>query len=471
MKNVTTELNEIVSRQNVITDAGLLKEYLRTGLSPSNLDGSELIAPIAAVRPVSTKHVSDILQFATKESVPVFIYGGGTSLAGGILGNEPGIIIDMRSMNNIISVSLEDRVARVQAGVLLPQLNSVLQAGNVFMAHDPQAFETTTIGGAVATNGTGYLTSKYGSMGDQVIGMEVVLPTGDILGSSQIAQTYSPGLNVGNIFIGTEGIYGVITEVLIRLFPEPQERRHYALEFESFQHGFLAIQRLFSEGIIPAMINFSEDEDGTDEGKIIADSLTKSVLHITLEGLAGVVDSQEAMVWDLISQLGAKDLGPTEAQQFWELRHRTGQVYRNENRYKVAADDFLKGRVSVNINTAVPSSRVLELRYQAINIFDIAGVRIHSCAVLGDPEMFSMLVSVDDQNSQDASKLEEAYLAVMSIAIEMGGTIEHSYGIGLRLQEPYEQQIGPENINLAKKMKKSIDPSGILNRGKVVPIN
>ena len=256
MKSVTTELNEIVSRQNVITDSGLLKEYLRTGLSPSNLDGSELVAPIAAVRPVSTKHVSDILQFATKESVPVFIYGGGTSLAGGILGNEPGIIIDMRSMNNIISVSLEDRVARVQAGVLLPQLNSVLQAGNVFMAHDPQAFETTTIGGAVATNGTGYLTSKYGSMGDQVIGMEVVLPTGDILGSSQIAQTYSPGLNVGNIFIGTEGIYGVITEVLIRLFPEPQERRHYALEFESFQHGFLAIQWLFSEGIIPAMIMY-----------------------------------------------------------------------------------------------------------------------------------------------------------------------------------------------------------------------
>jgi FAD/FMN-containing dehydrogenase len=454
VQEIISELNQIVSRERVIDDPAILPTYLRpaSGYTP---DGSEPVLPIAVVRPPTTDHVSQILKYANDNGVPVVSFGGGSSLSGGLTANKPSILLDMSQMNNIVSVSLEDSIAIVQSGVTIETLNSVAQTGKVFVGHDPEIVGTT-FGGAIATNGRGYLSAKYGSMGDQIHGLEVVLANGEIVTGSSIKDSYSSGLNLSNIFVGTEGIYGVITQAQISLFPEAEERRHYALEFPSFQHGFLGIQRLFADGINPAMVNFVEYAQDSEANKIVVDSMSTAVLHLSLEGPSLAVDEEEAKVWDLVSQLGARDLGPTEAQQFWVNRHQPKEE-----------GGFPQGDTALKINTAVPASRVLELRQQAINIFDISGIHVETCSILGRPEMFSLGIPSGQTKVSQAS-LREAAEAVMTIAVDMGGAVEHSYGIGVRLNRPYANQLGEGGAQLAKSLKEALDPNGILNPGKIL---
>ncbi len=454
VKEIISELNQIVSRERVMSDRAILTTYLRP-TSGYTTGESEPVLPIAVVRPPTTDHVSQILKFANDNGVPVVSFGGGTSLSGGLSASKPSILLDMSQMNNIVSVSLENSIATVQAGVTIETLDSVAQTGKVFVGHDPEMVGTT-FGGAIATNGRGYLSAKYGSMGDQIHGLEVVMANGDIVTGSSIKDSYSSGLNLSNIFVGTEGIYGVITQAQIVLFPEAEERRHYALEFPSFQHGFLGIQRLFAEGINPAMVNFVEAAQDSEDNKIVVDSMSKAVLHLSLEGSSLAVDEEEAKVWDLVSQLGARDLGPTEAQQFWLNRHSP-----NEDR------SFSQSDAGLKINTAVPPSRVLELRQQAINIFDIAGIHVENCSILGRPEMFSLGIP-SGQTEVSQENLREAAEAVMTIAVDMGGAVEHSYGIGVRLNRPYANQLGDGGLHIARSLKEALDPNGILNPGKIL---
>lgn len=469
-KEFIAEINQIVSRARVSQDEKTLDDYARDAVQHQQWGLEPPLRPLAVVRPSSTEHVSQILRAATQAAIPVVPYGGGTGVMGAAGSLREGIVLDMGSMDKILHVSLEDRSARVQPGITLAGLDSIVQVGQVFVGHDPWSQPVATIGGAISTNGVGYLAAKYGPMGRQVLALEAVLPTGEVVRTPALPQSVPAGLDLNRLFIGTEGIFGVITEATIRLYPEPEERRHYALEFDSFQQGFFVIQRLFSEGVQPAMVDFSE-EDETDQGRepIQADGPGHAVLHLSLEGLSGEVDAQEVFVWEMVSAQGGRDLGPEVAQKFWQERHASGERYAEE-RHRGERHPWRdnNGRAFTYIHTAVPSSRVLELRYQAINLFQVAGLRVTECAIWGEPEMFSV-IAVDPENRADArQRLQETSNAMVEMAVEMGGTVEYCHGVGLRLKHLFPKELGEGGAMLMRRLKAAIDPAGIMNPGKLL---
>ena len=466
------EINQIVSRDNVLTDAAVLADYAEDAIPARPEEGVEQATPLAVVRPQSTAHVSEILKAATKAHVPVIPYGGGTGVMGGASTTRPGIVLDVASMDKIIDVSLQDGTATVQPGVVLGDLEEIVQHANHFVGHDPWSRPVATVGGAISTNGVGYLAAKYGPMGRQVVGLEVVLPTGEIVRTRNLRPLVAAGLDMTSLFIGTEGIFGVITEATIRVYPELEERRHYALEFDSFQQGFFAIERLFSEGLAPAMVDFAQEDESESGGQpIIADGPGRSQLHLSLEGGSAELDIQELIVWEIVSAYGARTLDPEVAQSFWEDRHSSGLRYKEARAAGQRHPWRNRGRdarAGAYIHTAVPISKVLDLRFAAIRMFEEAGLNVVECAIWGEPEMFS-IIAVDPSGSPDGwQRIRETSDAMITEAVNLGGTIEYCHGVGVRLKHLMPKELGDGGLHIIRSIKNALDPAGIMNPAKLL---
>ena len=464
------EIKQIVSRDNVLTDAKTLDDYSGDAIPARHWEIPGQTQPIAVVRPQSAAHVADILRAATAARVPVIPYGGGTGVMGGAASMAPGIVLDMGSMDKITDVSLEDGTATVQPGVILGGLDEVLSHAQHFVGHDPWSQPIATVGGAISTNGVGYLAAKYGTMGRQVVGLEVALPTGEIVRTRTLRRGLAAGMDLTSLFIGTEGIFGVITEATIRIFPELEERRHYALEFDSFQQGFFAVQRLFSEGMTPAMVDFAQEDESEKGGEpILADAPGRSVLHLSIEGATAELDVQETLVWEIISAYGGRDLGPDVAGAFWNERHASGLSYQQ------ARDAGQRhpwrersGRAGSYIHTAVPASRVLDLRFRAIKIFEEAGLTVVEVAIWGEPEMFS-IIAIDPSGSSDGyERIQQSSDAMITEAIDLGGTVEYCHGVGVRLKHLLPKELGEGGVHVMRSIKNALDPAGIMNPGKLL---
>ena len=481
------EINQIVSRDNVLTDPKTLEDYSGDAIPARHWEIADQTLPLAVVRPRSAEHVAEILKAATKAVVPVIPYGGGTGVMGGAATIAPGIVLDMGSMDNIIDVSLEDATATVQPGVVLGGLDEIVSHANHFVGHDPWSRPIATVGGAISTNGVGYLAAKYGPMGRQVVGLEVALPTGEIVRTRALRRGVPAGMDLTGLFIGTEGIFGVITEATIRIYPELEERRHYALEFDSFQQGFFAVQRLFSEGMTPAMVDFAQ-EDETESGgdPILADAPGRSVLHLSIEGATDELNVQENLVWEIISAYGGRDLGPEVAGEFWNERHASGLNYKQareagqrhpwrnppplplgEGRGEGSLPPR-RGASSAHIHTAVPASKVLDLRFRAIKLFEEAGLKVVECAVWGEPEMFS-IIAIDPSGGPDSyERIQQSSDAMINQAIDLGGTVEYCHGVGIRLKHLLPRELGEGGVHLMRSIKSALDPANIMNPAKLL---
>ncbi|HEX5416243.1 MAG TPA: FAD-binding oxidoreductase, partial [Chloroflexota bacterium] len=196
-------------------------------------------APTGVVRPRDTREIAEVLRQAEKAEVAVVPYGGGTAVMGSTLPIRGGIVLDLGGMNRILAIEKENRVARVEPGVLLADLARAAEEQGLLFAHDPWSQPIATVGGAVSTNGMGYLAAGYGSMGQQVRGLTVVLADGTTVTWPGAAKT-SVGPDLRGLFIGAEGTLGVIAEVVIQLFPWPERRMFLAYRFPSFSKGFEA---------------------------------------------------------------------------------------------------------------------------------------------------------------------------------------------------------------------------------------
>ena len=466
------EVNQVVSRDRVLTDDRTLEDYSRDAVRHDRWGLPAPQRPLAVVRPATTAHVSEIMKLATAARVPVVPYGAGTGVMGGAAASGGGIVLDLGSMDKVLDVSVENRTARVQPGVVLGELDKLAQVGGMFVGHDPWSQPVASVGGAISTNGVGYLAAKYGPMGRQVLALEAVLPTGEVVRTRALPRNVSAGLDMTGLFIGTDGVFGVITEATVRLFPQPEERRHYALEFPSFPSSFFAVCRLAAEGVTPAMVDLFE-EDRTQKGgsRIEADAPGRSVLHMSLEGSSSMeVDALETTAWEIVSAYSGTDLGPEEAQRFWEERHASGERYaamREGGQRHPWRDD--RGGALAYVHTAAPISEVLGLRYQGVSMFQEAGFDVHEVAIWGEPEMFSIVAASPAETSEaNHDAMREVTDRFIDLALEKGGTVEYCHGVGVRMKGAYGRELGAGGRELVRRLKRALDPVGILNPGKLL---
>jgi FAD/FMN-containing dehydrogenase len=457
-ESVIGKLSEIVGPQQVTTDEAGLDDLTWDALSKGRLDPAnkpQISLPLCSVRPRSTDQVRQIVLLASKHHVPIVPYGGGSGLMGGALSIHPGITLDLRQMNRIIEIDTQARSARVQAGAVLEDLEKALNRHDFILGHDPWTLPVATVGGAISTNSMGYRGGLYGSMGEQVLGLEAVLPTGQVLRTRAVPKS-SSGIDLRSLLIGGEGCFGVITEATIRIFPKPEKRVIHGFRFESFEAGYNAIQAMFVQRLRPAVLDFGDSDDKFEGG---------AVLYLAFEGIDGVVDAEAKRASSVCDQFGATGLPQQEAERFWNDRHEIARRFmRNRGQRRERGRD---GVYRDWIHVALPGSKVLPFRAAAIEIAKKRGVQVLESGLWVQPELFSMPLGIfDDGTNQAQLTLEETVGELLHVVHEMGGSMEYTHGVGVKLAPLMAEEHG-YGLEVMRQIKKSLDPDNIMNPGKM----
>ena len=413
--------------------------------------------------PETNEEVSTILKLCNERKIPLVPFGTGTSLEGNVVGIEEGITISLEKMNKILSVNVEDFDCRVQANVTREQLNEHLREDGVFFPIDPGA--NAAIGGMAATSASGTMAVKYGTMRTVITGLTVVLPNGDIINTGGRTKKTSAGYNLTNLFIGSEGTLGVITEVQLRLSPIPESIMSAVCHFPSLEDAVKTAQETIQYGIPIArieMLNKDQMDISINYSKL-KDVNVEPTLFFEFHG--SEISNKESI--KVVEELSNNNKGSKfkwaadleERNKLWQARW---DVY-----YSVKAL-VNNGRV-YSTDVCVPISRITEcVKFAEVEVNKI-GLRAPMVGHLGDGN-FHVLFPYDPNDKEIYKKIREFSNKLIEKTLELKGTITGEHGVGLH-KKSYLLKEHPDNIPLMKTIKRSIDPNNIMNPGKIFDLN
>ena len=449
-----------------------LKNLLNTRYSTSESTrgnyarGEDTYDPIlskAVVFPESNEEVSKILKLCNENKIPVIPFGTGTSLEGNVVGNEKGITISLEKMNKILSVNAEDFDCRVQACVTKEQLNEYLREDGIFFPIDPGA--NAALGGMASTSASGTMAVKYGTMKTVISGLTVVLPNGDIINTGGRTKKTSAGYNLTNLFIGSEGTLGIITEVHLRLSPIPESIMSAVCHFPSLEDAVMTAQQVIQYGVPIARIEMlNADQMGISINySKLKDIEAVPTLFFEFHGSESSNQENIKIVEELSkdnkgsSFKWAKDL--EDRNKLWQARW---DVY-----YSVKALNN-NGRV-YSTDVCVPISKITECVKFAEEKAKEFGVRAPMVGHMGDGN-FHVVLPYDPEQKDIYKKLRAFNGTLIRKALELEGTITGEHGVGLHKKE-YLLEQHPDSIPVMKSIKRTLDPNNIMNPGKIFDLN
>ncbi len=425
-------------------------------MSYSRIHPSHPIAPVQPLcvcTPASTAEVQAVVEVANRDRMPLVPYGGGSGLMGAAVSLTPGIVVDLRRMNAVLEVDGDSFTARVQAGAVLEGVDTELRRTGLMLGHDPWTLPVATLGGAVSTNSLGYRGGKYGSVGSQVLGVEAVLPQGLVCRTRGVAKS-STGINLNHLFIGGEGCFGILTEITLRVFPVPEVRSLHAVRFPSFERGFDAVRAFSAAGLRPILLDYGDETDDPDG---------PSVLYLGFEGKAEVVAAEEAVALGACLGREGERLDRDKARRFWRERHAAARRFAADRRERRRPTE--SGVHQDWVHVALPSSRVLAFRREAIAMAAERGVRFRESGLWTGPELFSLRLSKEGGAGARA-ELGDAVSALLRNVHRFGGSAEYCHGVGLKLAPLMGGEHG-DTLEAMRSVKRCLDPNGIMNPGKL----
>ena len=428
--------------------------------------GEDTYDPIlsqAVVFPETNEEVSKILKLCNDHKVPVVPFGTGTSLEGHVVGNANGITISLEKMNNIISVNASDFDCRVQANVTRKQLNEHLRDDGIFFPIDPGA--DAALGGMTATSASGTMAVKYGTMRTVVSGLTVVLANGDIVKTGSRSKKSSAGYNLTNLFIGSEGTLGIITEVQLRLSPIPESTMSAVCHFPDLDSAVLTAQGVIQYGVPIARIEMLNKEQMEISIKYSKLENIDASPTLFFEFHGSEASNKESI--NIVEELSKDNNGSNfkwaetieERNKLWKARH---EVYYSVkslgNNMKVYSTDI-----------CVPISKLVECISWAEKKVKEYGLTAPMVGHVGDGNFHSIILY--DPNDKEKQKLIRKYSdGLINKALELEGTITGEHGIGLQ-KKAYLLKEHADNIPVMKSIKRSLDINNIMNPGKVFDIN
>ncbi len=458
MNDIPAKLAQVIAPARVVVDPTKLDELSWDALSMGRLHPEHqprLAAPICAVLPASTEEVRHIVGFANAEKIPLVPYGGGSGLMGGALSIHPCIVVDLRGMNRILEVDVEARSARTESGVILQTIDQRLQEHGFILGHDPWTVPVATVGGAISTNSVGYLAGVYGSMGEQVLGLTAVVPSGEIIRTRTVEKS-SAGIDLNSLFIGGEGCFGIITEATIRIFPRPEARKLLALLFPSFSAGYRAVEELFSRRLVPALLDLGDAHSKYPQG---------AVLYLAFEGNPPTIVQELKLALSICLRHGASRLPVAEARNFWRDRHVIAQRFMNNRtqRRNRGRDGIFRDWLHV----ALPASKVLPFREAALEIVGKWGVSLQESGLWIQPELYSLRLGIQDGGTGTARQaLQDAVAELLRLVHRLGGSMEYTHGVGVKLA-PFMAEEHGYGLEVLRQIKNLLDPNNIMNPGKM----
>ena len=428
--------------------------------------GEDTYDPIlsqAVVFPETNEEVSGILKLCNDHKVPVVPFGTGTSLEGNVVGNDKGITISLEKMDKILSVNAADFDCRVQANVTREKLNEYLREDGVFFPIDPGA--NAAIGGMASTSASGTMAVKYGTMKTVITGLTVVLPSGEIIKTGTRTKKTSAGYNLTNLFIGSEGTLGIITEVQLRLSPIPESMMSAICHFNTLEEAVQTAQETIQYGVPIArieMLNKDQMDISINYSKL-KDIKTLPTLFFEFHGTE--ISNKESI--KIVEEISKNNNGSAfkwadtleERNHLWRARW---DVYYS---VKALVDN---GRV-YSTDVCVPISKITECVKFAEEEVKKFGLRAPMVGHLGDGN-FHVLFPYDPKDKTVYKKIREFSDLLIDKTLDLEGTITGEHGVGLH-KKSYLLKEHPDNIPVMKTIKRSLDPNNIMNPGKIFDIN
>ena len=455
-RSLRRELEAIVGRDGVLSDPEELLVY--------ESDGLTLFRALAdfVVFPRSAEDVAAIVRLANREALPFVARGAGTGLSGGCLPSEGGVVISLMRMNRVLEVDYDNQIAVVEPGLVNLHLSWAVGPKGYYYAPDPSSQQACTIGGNIANNSGGPHTLKYGVTTNHVLGLEVVLPDGEIAwlgGRTRDALGY----DLAGVFVGSEGTFGVATKVVVRILRKPQAVKTVLAVFDEITQASEAVSAVIARGLVPAAmemidqltIQAVEDALGCGYPRDAA-----AALLIEVDGLAAGMESQVERIVAACREAGAREVraarDEAERQLLWKGRKSAFGAY---------------GRVSpayMVMDGVIPRTRLPYVLNRVNQIVKAHGLRVGNVFHAGDGNLHPNIL-YDPRVPGEEARVVAAGAEIMRVCAEVGGSISGEHGIGLEKADFMPFIFSAADLEFMRRLKDAFNPGGLCNPGKIFP--
>jgi glycolate oxidase len=449
------ELESIVGKENVLTTPESLKAYSYDGTT------SWIHEPDVVVFPTTADQISSIMKLANREKIPVTPRGGGTNVSGGSVPIQGGIVLTMTKMNKILKIDKENLTATVEPGVVLQDLTLKLAKEGLFFPPDPQSFLGATMGGIISENAGGPACVKYGVTKQYILGIEVVLPTGEIVNLGGRTLKNVVGYDILHIFISSEGTLGVITKAELKLRPMSPFRKTLMAVYADVSVAGESVYRVLENGVIPNKIELLDNWIINRIEEMMPMGLPKdadAVLLFECDGIPEAVEKEIEKIAEVVKQYGAVDVriakDQAEADQYWMAR-RAGFAATYGKTPTVLSEDVTVPRG--NIPAMIRRVKEIGKKYNVENC--ILG---HA----GDGNLHPSVLT-DAKNKEHYDRAVKAVDEIIEAAVELGGVLSGEHGVGLEKQKFFNKVTNPVVVTMMKNIKNLFDPNNIMNPGKI----
>ncbi len=452
---MTDELRRIVGADNVLTE--------REDLLPYGFDGTAAIKESAAcvVFASSTGEISAVLKLARSRGVPVVTRGSGTGLSGGSVPVPEGIVLCLVRMEKILEIDAANLTLLCEPGVITKAIDDAVSPLGLFYPPDPGSMKISTIGGNVANNSGGLRGLKYGVTRDYVMGLEVVLADGEVcwLGSKCVKDV--AGYSMKDLFIGSEGTLGIITKVLLRLLPRPKAKKTLLATFDSMENAARTVSNIIESQIIPCTLEFLDRRTCRcveDFAKVGLPTEAAAVVLMETDGHPAVVEEEGARMAEIARENGALAV---------EVARDEAHALRLASARRSAFAALARIRPTTILeDVTVPRSKLPDIVRFIERMAEEHQLEIATFGHFGDGNVHPTFLT-NERDEAEMVKVEAAMEAIFEHTIQLGGTITGEHGVGLAKKRFLPDQFDEGSMALMRMVKRSLDPDGLLNPGKI----